>query len=58
MDMLSTKADFARNLAELHDIMAHMRAETRWNSYVIDQSHRAICESRDILNLPDGEADF
>ena len=58
MDTLSTKAEFARNITELHRIIELMRAETRWNCRVIDQSHKAVCESRDILNLPDGEANF
>ena len=56
MDTLSTRAEFARNVTELHRIIDQMRAETRLNCRAIDQSHKAVCESRDILNLPDGDA--
>lgn len=55
MNTLSTKAEFARNLAELRGIMALMRAETRLNCVAIDQSRKVICESRDMLNPPRGD---
>jgi hypothetical protein len=58
MDTLSTRAEFARNVTELRRIMAVMRTETRENFRSIDQSQKAVCESRDILNLPDGDANF
>lgn len=50
MDTLSTKADFARNIAESHRILALMRAEARLNCLAIDESRKVIYEARGILD--------
>ena len=51
MDTLSTKAEFARNIAESGRIMGHKRVKVRLNGLAIDKSRQAIYESRKVLNL-------
>jgi hypothetical protein len=50
-DRLSTKAEFARSIAESGRIMGQMRGEVRLNGLAIDKSRQAIYESREVLNL-------
>ena len=58
MDRLSTKAEFAHGVTESRRIMAQMRAEVRANCYAIDESRKAIDDTRDILDRPgDGDGD-
>lgn len=58
MDMLSVKAEFARRVAEAHRVMSMMWTEARANRQAIDESRKVIRESRDILDRPDGDANF
>lgn len=49
MDETARRAEFARNITQLNDIIASMRAETRANDAAIAISRSAIEDSWSVL---------